>query len=184
MWDMGKRTYEIPFVGLAPGSHQFEYDLDEKFFEEFQTQDFRDCKAKINLTLEKNTGFMLLTFNVGGNMKVNCDRCGNDLPIQLWDEFKLIIKMAENPEKMNEEEEDPDVYYIARTESHIEVKNWLYEFVTLSIPNQKMCTESEMGGPNCNKEVLQLLESLKVNDNAQNANSLWKGLDKFKNLDN
>ena len=56
---------------------------------------------------------------------------------------------------MNNQEEDPDVFYISRTESHIDVAGWIYEFVLLSFPLQKMCSDEEMGGPQCNKEVLE-----------------------------
>ena len=82
---------------------------------------------------------------------------------------------------MNDEEEDPDVYYISRGESHINVEPYIYEFITLSIPTHRMCSPEELGGPKCNKEVLEMLK--KMNDQDQNAqNPIWKGLDKFRNI--
>jgi len=30
----------------------------------------------------------------------------------------LVVKMVDDPEVMNKQEEDPDVYYISRGESH------------------------------------------------------------------
>ena len=68
--------------------------------------------------------------------------------------------MVEEPELMNDQEEDPDVYYISRGESHINVSDWIYEFINLSIPMQRMCAEEEMGGPYCNKEVLAMLKKM------------------------
>nr|WP_294903457.1 YceD family protein [uncultured Lacibacter sp.] len=174
-----RREYEIAFVGLKPGIHQFLYEIDDRFFEEFGKQDFKNCKAAVKLELEKNTGFMMLKFEVGGTLGVLCDRCGNDLPLELWDEFEMLVKMTDEPEKMNEEEESPDVFYISRTESHLHVKNWIFEFINLSIPMQKMCKESEMGGPHCNKEVLARLAQLNPQPNENK--SIWKGLDKFRN---
>jgi len=176
---ISKREYEIPFVGLKPGIHEYEYKITEKFFETYQQQDFKNCIANIKLTLDKKTGFMLLKFEVVGTVGVLCDRCGNDLPLELWDEFEMLVKMTDEPEKMNDEEESPDVFYISRTESHLHVKNWIYEFIILSIPMQKMCKESEMGGPHCNKEVLARLAQLNPQPNENK--SIWKGLDKFRN---
>jgi uncharacterized metal-binding protein YceD (DUF177 family) len=176
-----RREYEIAFVGLKPGVHEFQYEIDSRFFEEFGKQDFQNCKANVKLELEKNTGFMMLKFEIGGTVGVSCDRCGNDLPLELWDEFEMLVKMTDEPEKMNEEEESPDVYYISRTESHLHVKNWIYEFIILSIPMQKMCRESEMGGPHCNQEVLARLAQLNPQPNDSNNTSIWKGLDKFRN---
>ncbi len=177
-----RRAFDIAFVGLKPGIHEFEYAINDTFFVEYQEQDFRNCVAQVKLTLEKNTGFMLLKFEVGGKLELSCDRCGNHLPLQLWDEFNIVVKMVEDPEEMNEQEEDPDVYYISRGESHLNVSDWIYEFINLSIPMQRMCSEEEMGGPHCNKEVLAMLKKMDV-QNTQPENPLWKGLEKFKGLD-
>ena len=81
---------------------------------------------------------------------------------------------------MNEQEEDPDVYYISRGESHLNVEDWLYEFVMLSVPFQKMCAPEEMGGPQCNNEVLEKLKEMEKRHSDNQAQSLWKDLDKFK----
>ena len=175
-----RHEYEIPFVGLKPGNHQFEYDLDDKFFLEKGAKDFANARAQVKLTLEKHSGFMLLHFDVSGQAQVTCDRCGNPLKIDLWDEFKALVKLVDNPEEMNEQEEDPDVYYISRSDSHLDVSDYLYDFVMLSVPMQRMCSESEMGGPQCNQEVLKMLKEMENRQQEHNANALWKGLDRFK----
>ena len=123
-----RRDYDIAFVGLKPGLHEFEYEIDNRFFDEYQEQDFRNCVAHIRLTLDKNNGFMLLKFEVGGKLEVTCDRCGNGLPLDLWDEFNIVVKMVDDPELMNSQEEDPDIYYISKGESHLHVADWIYEF--------------------------------------------------------
>ena len=176
-----KRAFDIAFVGLKPGVHEFDYELDGQFFIEKGAIDFENASANIKLKLEKNKGFMILKFEVGGKAKVTCDRCGNPLQLDLWDEFKMLVKLVENPEEMNEQEEDADVYYIGRTESHLDVSAWLYEFVLLSVPMQKMCSPEEMGGPQCNNEVLEKLKAMEAKNEDHNAGNLWKGLDQFKN---
>ena len=176
-----RREYEIAFVGLKPGEHEYSYEITDKFFEPFQPQDFTNCNAKVKLTLDKKSGFMLLKFDVDGKTEVVCDRCGNDLPLQLWEEYNMVVKMVDNPVEMNETDEDPDVFYISRTESHINVEDWIYEFVNLSIPMQKMCKDDEIGGPQCNVEVLEKLK--KMEDEAKSdTNGIWKGLERFKDL--
>ena len=89
-----RREYEIAFVGLKPGIHEFSYEIRDKFFDEFQHQDFRNCNAHVKLVLDKKNGFMLLKFELGGSIEVTCDRCNNDLPIELWDEFNIIVKIS------------------------------------------------------------------------------------------
>lgn len=177
-----RRNFDIAFVGLKPGIHEFEYDIDDKFFVAYQEQDFKKCTAHVKLTLDKKGGFMLLKFEIGGKLEAPCDRCGNDLPLELWDEFNIVVKMVDNPEVMNDQEEDPDVYYISKGESHLHISDWIYEFINLSVPMQRMCSDEEMGGPYCNKEVLEMLKKLDLQNNKPESN-LWKGLEKFKNLD-
>ena len=177
-----RRTFDIAFVGLKPGIHEYEYNVADKFFTEYGEQDFKNCIAQIKLSLDKQNGFMLLRFEVGGKLELSCDRCGNHLPLDLWDEFRIMVKMVDDADVMNNQEEDPDVYYISRGESHINVSDWIYEFINLSIPMQRMCDEEEIGGPYCNKEVLAMLKKMDVQNSAP-TNPLSKGLEKFKDLD-
>lgn len=182
---MGRREFDIAFVGLKPGVHEFEYQINDRFFEAYPAQDFRNCKANIKLWLDKQNGFMLLKFEIGGALEVTCDRCGStSLPVSLWDEFNIIVKLVEEPEMMNDQEEDPDVYYISRGESHLHVADWIYEFIILSIPMQRMCSEEEKGSSFCNIDVLDMLGKISVPE-VPAENPIWKGLDKLKkDLDN
>lgn len=178
-----RREFEIAFVGLKPGVHEYSYVINDKFFEAFQQQDFRNCKANVKLLLDKKSSFMLLKFEIGGTMEVTCDRCNNNLPLNLWDEFNITVKMVEEPEVMNDQEDDPDVYYISRSESHIDVAEWIYEFINLSLPMQKTCEYEKMDGPHCNKAAMEMLKKMEAEENNKKENPIWKGLEKFKDLD-
>ena len=92
-----------------------------------------------------------------------------------------MVKLVDNPEEMNDQEEDPDVYYISRGESHLHLADWIYEFINLSIPLQKMCPPVEVGGSQCNEEVLDRLLK-EENENNKEANPMWKALKQFKDL--
>jgi uncharacterized metal-binding protein YceD (DUF177 family) len=186
---MGRRDYDIAFVGLKQGIHEYQYQVDDRFFEAYQQQDFRNCRANIKLTLDKQNGFMLLKFEIGGIVELTCDRCGsNALPMNLWDEFNVVVKLAEEPDSMNLQEEDPDVYYISRGESHLHIADWIYEFINLSIPMQRMCSEEEIGSQFCDNDVLAMLKKAageaSSEQTPESENPIWKGLEKVKkNLD-
>jgi uncharacterized metal-binding protein YceD (DUF177 family) len=177
-----RREFEIAYVGLKPGIHEYQYSIDDRFFEAYQQQDFKNCKAQVKLSLDKNSSFMLLKFEVGGILEVVCDRCNSDLPMELWDEFNITVKLVDDPEQMNEQEEDPDVYYIGRSEGHLDVANWIYEFINLSIPMQKTCSFENMEGPFCNKTAMEMLKKL-GSAGEKKENPIWKGLEKFKDLE-
>ena len=90
------RTFEIPFVGLTAGEHEFEYRIEDQFFLDFGPQDFSNCQTKVKLHLDKHSGFMQLHFDIDGTIDTLCDRCGNPLSVQLWDEFNLIVKLVDD----------------------------------------------------------------------------------------
>ena len=176
-----RREYEIAFVGLKTGIHEYEYEVDDKFFTHFGEQDFNNINALVKLTLDKHQGFLQLKFEVDGTLETNCDRCGNDLHVTLWDEFNIVVKLVDEPEKMNEEEDDPDVYYISHTESHLHLEDWIYEFINLSIPMQNICGTDEKGNSKCDKKALEKLKQME-DEAAKTAMPVWKGLEQFKDL--
>ena len=175
-----RKPIEIAFVSLKPGIHEFAYEIDEQFFPEGVARDFSDCRATVRLQLEKQHSFMLLKFEIGGRADVVCDRCGNTIAMDLWDEFNMVVKMVDDPEPMNENEEDPDVFYISKTESHLYLNDWIYEFICLSIPMQRKCSDEEMGGPRCNQEVLKKIKEMEARSQQEGNQELWEGLDQYK----
>ena len=175
-----KRAYEIAFVGLKQGYHHFDYELEESFFTEKGALVENEIRAKVKLTLDKHVGFLMLKFITDGIAKTSCDRCGNELDINLWDEFNIIVKIVENAAEMNESEEDADIFYIARSESHVDVSDWLYEFVLLSMPTQNICVNDKNGLSQCNTEVIEKLESMNKLQDVARENTIWKGLEQFK----
>jgi len=177
----GRRDYDIAFVGLKPGVHVFEYDVDDVFFADRPTQEFRHCRAHVRLSLDKHPNFMMLKFEVSGEVDVNCDRCGNPITKQLWDDFDLVVKMVDEPDALNEKDEDPDVFYISKTESHLHVADWLYEFILLSIPAQRLCSDADAGGGHCDPTALEMLRRMEPQQDPEDANPIWKDLDRFRN---
>ena len=46
--------------------HEFSYEITDKFFVDYQEQDFRNCQARVKLFLDKKNSFVLLKFEIGG----------------------------------------------------------------------------------------------------------------------
>ena len=170
-----RHEYEIAFVGLKPGKHEYVYEIEDKFFADYQPQDFTNTQVTVKLILDKKPSFLMLKFEIGGTVNLVCDLCGNTLEKNLWDDFEVLVKMVDNPDEMNTLED-----YISRTESHINVTGWIYEFINLSIPLQRTCGENPDGSSKCNQEALDMLRKLNER-NTESGNPIWKDLDKFRN---
>jgi uncharacterized metal-binding protein YceD (DUF177 family) len=172
------REFEIAFVGLKPGEHTFQYEITDSFFENYGPQDFTNCEATVKLLLEKNNNFFLLKFEIGGKATVNCDRCGQPFVLQLWDDFNQVVKLVDNPEEMVDDE-DADVAYISKAESHLNVAEWIYEFINLSIPMQRIHPNNSDGKSGCDPKILEMLENMSQ-QSGEKDNPIWKDLDKFR----
>lgn len=172
------REFEIAWQGLKPGVHVYEYELDDRLFENREVErEFNNLDAQVTLKFDKKTNFFMCHFDIDGSVTAPCDRCGNDFKLRLWDEFDLIIKLT-GAEDADEIDEDADVVYISRAETVINISDWLYEFVMLSIPLQKLHPDTADGEPGCDSETLKLLD--KLSDSEEVKNSIWKGLENLK----
>ncbi len=173
------REFEIAWQGLKPGPHTYTFDIDDRFMKEREVDEsFANWSAQITLLFDKHENFFMLHFDVDGKVTVPCDRCGDDFELRLWDEFDLVIKLLGDDAEPIEEEDD--VIFIPRSETVIDISNWLYEFLMLSIPLQRIHADNADGTPGCNPHALDLLGKLSEEHHEAAKNPLWKGLDKLK----
>ena len=54
--------FVINFIGLKEGLHEFEFDLDNTFFEYFDYNDFNNCKISSKVVLNKKANLLELNF--------------------------------------------------------------------------------------------------------------------------
>lgn len=174
------REFEIAWQGLKPGPHTFIYDIDDRFIEERGEVDdsFKNWNAKITLGFDKHESFFMLHFDIDGHVTVPCDRCGDEFELRLWDEFDLVIKLTGDDAGTIDDEDD--VVFIPRSETVIDISNWLYEFLMLSVPLQYIHPDKPDGTPGCNPQALKLLDKLSEPEEKPAQNPLWKELEKLK----
>jgi uncharacterized metal-binding protein YceD (DUF177 family) len=172
------REFEIAFVGLKPGEHIYHYTIADNFFDnlvqagKIEQPEFKDTNAEVKLILDKKSTTLFLKFFINGKVTLPCDRCGDDYEMTIWEEFELLVKIVDDEmvEKLNLD--DAEVAYIGRSESLLEVSNWIFEFVTLCIPIQHVHGEDEQGNSLCNPEALKFLE----NQPNQGTAAIWDQL--------
>lgn len=177
------REFEIAWQGLKPGVSTFEYELNDGFFEDGDPErDFKDLDAQVTVKFDKQASFFLCSFDIDGSVTVPCDRCGEDFKLRLWDEFSLLIKLS-GTEEAEETDEDADVVFIPRNETVINFRAWLYEFLMLSVPLQRVHPDKPDGTSGCNPEALKLLNQLTIHED-EHRPDIWKGLEALKEKEN
>lgn len=168
------RAYDIAFVGLKPGIHEYTYHIDDKFFETFEKPEFSDSLIEVKLNFDKKQGIFLLKFTINGKVSIPCDRCGDDFDLTLWDEFELVVKQIDDELVAQKSEEDAEVAYIGRSESILDVSPWIYEFIVLSVPIQHIHADDKEGNSTCNPVALAYL----VNQTTSNSPTDWDEIKK------
>ena len=66
---MKNREYYIPFSGLKEGKHQFEFAIDNTFFNAYDFNDFNTAELNIHVTLKKLSTMMELAFEASGSVR-------------------------------------------------------------------------------------------------------------------
>ena len=99
------QQYSIPFTGLKPGVHQFEFGVDDSFFKEFEYSLVKSGKLKVDIDLEKQETMMILHFHIYGGIKLGCDVCLADYPYQVDFKERQIAKLNGNEDLEDDTEE-------------------------------------------------------------------------------
>ncbi|MBK7147643.1 MAG: DUF177 domain-containing protein [Bacteroidetes bacterium] len=173
----GLREFEIPYVGLKVGVHNFDYEIDRKFFDHFKDSPIQDCSVKVKLEFEKKETFFILKFFIDGNVNVECDRCLVPFNKSIFGDYTSYVKFSENADALQDEDE---VLFIPREQTILDVSQLIYEYIILCLPMQRWGCKKPGEEAICNKEVLKYIagEAAKTEETVD---PRWAALKKLKN---
>lgn len=154
--------YKISFSGLSQGRHEFNYTIDSKFFEEpqFSGSEIKQAKIELLVELVKQSGMLALTFKFKSQVLVECDRCLNENFIPVNGEQKLIVKFGE--EREHDPKDDDEVLVLPPSETELNIAQYIYEYMNLLLPYQKIPCELLNNKKLCNQEVIQKLNQFQA----------------------
>ncbi|MEM6378694.1 MAG: DUF177 domain-containing protein [Bacteroidota bacterium] len=169
--------YTIPIKGLSNGIYQFEYQIDRNFLTHFEQSPVSQANIQMQVDLEKKPGLFVLQFNFSGTIETDCDRCLAAINLPVSGENRLLVKYSEEAES-----DDPEVVYIHPEATKLELADFIYEFLILSIPMIKVydCEAVEEANIPCDYDMLdRLSEPSDDADETENTNPAWEELKKF-----
>ena len=137
----------VQFSGLKPGKYEYDYTLDSAFFEEFENDELREGSVDFRVILDKKERMLMFTFSFKGTVKSICDRCLGELDVPVEGESALCVKFSDTETSDNE-----DVVILPETAYKIDLAQWMYEYVVVSLPMQKVHPEGE-----CDAEMLKYI---------------------------
>ena len=149
------KEFDIPFIGLKEGEHRFEYQIDNKFFDAFQYDEFDETQINVGLVFVKKPTMLELEFSSEGSVNVPCDVTGEPFDLKVKGGLSLIVKFGEGYDDGNEE-----IVYISNSAHRINVAHYIFEMLVLSVPAKRVHPKVIDG--TMESEVFQKLEELKI----------------------
>jgi uncharacterized protein len=110
--------------------------------------------------LVKQSGMLALTFQFKSQVLVECDRCLNENFIPVNGEQKLIVKFGE--EREHDPKDDDEVLVLPPSETELNIAQYIYEYMNLLLPYQKIPCELLNNKKLCNQEVIQKLNQFQA----------------------
>jgi uncharacterized metal-binding protein YceD (DUF177 family) len=149
------KQYILPFSGLSLGKHLYHFDIDAKFFTEFDYTEIEQASINVDLTLDKQERMLVFDFVIKGSINVICDRCLDNFDFIIDKQERLIVKFGEEFG-----EEADDIIIIPESENQIDISSYLYEYIILMLPIKKTHPEDENGNTMCNPDIIKKLNEL------------------------
>lgn len=139
------QRYSIAFRGLKNGRHEFRFGVDKSLFEEFESTEIKDGACDVEVVLDRQESQLAFDVAISGYVVVECDRCLEDCRIPIDFEGQLLAKFSDEPR-----EYDGEVIWLLPGEESVDLTQYIYESIVLSLPYQRVHPEGE-----CNPEMLE-----------------------------
>lgn len=169
---MGKKQFIIQFGGLSVGTHEYEFEVNDKFFERLEYSEIKKANIRVKMELVKQNNVMTLNFDIAGTIGIECDRCAGEYDLPLATTASLVVKHGDK------EESNDEILVLSHGATDMDISQPLYEFIALAIPGRKI--PCEIGAAyKCDEETLKKLKNISVEEPESNKNPMW---DKLKNI--
>lgn len=122
--------YKIDLKGMHESTMNCAFELDNQFFIDIDGPEVSKGKVHVALTVKKLMGdnAFELFFQTEGVIQVPCDRCLDDMDLDVSTQDKVMVKLGADYA------EDGDWVIVPEEEGDINVAWFIYEFIALSIP--------------------------------------------------
>jgi uncharacterized protein len=169
----GGKEYKIQFVGLPAGKHEYDFRVGDKFFEDLDYSEIKQGAISVEMSLLKQSAMMSLEFRISGTVKVPCDVCAEEFDLPISGEYKLIVKVGGSESG----EGNDDIITIAANEHELDLSQYIYEYIILSLPIKRVHPPDKSGNSTCNPEMVEKVKKYLVDDEGETkTDPRWDGL--------
>lgn len=128
-----ERNFDIHIFKLSNGTHDYQFEIQDSFFELFDNEIVNQGKLDINVSLEKSDRMIQMDINIDGEVTLTCDRSLEEFQQPIHAKRQMLFKYGEEEKELSE-----DVMVIVKDTQTINIASLLFEFITLEIPMKKL----------------------------------------------
>ncbi len=150
----GLQEYNLPLKSLQIGVYEYEYRVDDAFFESVEAPDITRGSLNVALKVDKKSTNIELNFVIDGTINTKCDRCLSDLELEVDANETIYVKFGKEYS-----EESDELIVIPEDDGMFNVAWLVYEFIVLNLP---MCRQHEEG--ECSEEMQELISQYIVEE--------------------
>lgn len=119
-----------------------DFDLDNNFFADIDGEEFQKGSVTATVRVKKNRDVFDFTFSMAGTVVVPCDRCLDDIEIEIASENSLKVRLGDNYA------DEGDTVIVPESDGDINIAWYLYEFIALALPMKRVHAPGK-----CNHEM-------------------------------
>ena len=138
------KQYSVAYKGLKNSSFDFVFEVDDALFTAYESKEIMGGNCRVEATMFKGESQLEFDFAITGEVTCECDRCLDPCQVPIDYEGHLIVRISDE-----EGEYDGDVMWVNPADNEVDLTQYIYESIVLSLPYQRVHPEGE-----CNPDML------------------------------
>lgn len=138
-------------------TEEFKYSINKEMFESVENSLIKDGQLAATIRVGQDAVGLSLNISITGTAKVECDRCLDDMQIDIDCNENLKIQFADRFE------DSDDIIYVPQSQTEIDLWPFVYDFIALDIPLVHVHPDGQ-----CNQEMLNRLSQYMVTQQDDN----------------
>ena len=138
------KQYSVAYKGLKNSSFDFIFEVDDALFVAYESKEIMGGNCRVEATMFKGESQLEFDFTITGEVTCECDRCLEPCQVPIDYEGHLIVRISDE-----EGEYDGEVMWLNPAENEVDLTQYIYESIVLSLPYQRVHPEGE-----CNPDML------------------------------
>jgi uncharacterized protein len=128
-----KTEYNINLINLGDKKHEYDFELDNSFFELFDQALVNGGRLQAHVVLDKSPLLLNFELHIQGEVNLTCDRSleNFDYPLDITE--TLLVKYGDQ-----EMELDENVLQIPYESQSLNLAQHLFDYIGLAIPMKKL----------------------------------------------